>query len=365
MPGQAPAPQGSTSRRATWTLTTRDEPWVTQPTVALAHLEVTSMEDFPSAMIRSTETRQRVDGFGACFNELGWRALERLSPQDRSDVLDAMFTPGAGANLSLCRMPLGANDFSLDWYSYDEVPGDHALEHFSVERDRTTLMPFIHEALARRGDLRLWASPWSPPTWLKANGHYAAALPFPGSGVDNGIRPDQVGHEGTDMALLDEQHLTTYARYFARFVEAYREQGIEVSMVMPQNEFNSAQVFPSCTWTPTGLAAFLRILGPAMHDLGVQVFLGTMERPEADLVLDTLADPEVARWVEGAGFQWGGKGAIADVHRARPDLTLYMTEQQCGDGRNDWRFARHAWSLMKHYFSNGTHGYCYWNLALD
>ncbi|NTW41368.1 MAG: beta-glycosidase, partial [Cellulomonadaceae bacterium] len=54
-----------------------------------------------------------------------------------------------------------------------------------------------------------------------------------------------------------------------------------------------------------------------------------------------------------------------DVHRARPDLTLYMTEQQCGDGRNDWRFARHAWSLMKHYFSNGTHGYCYWNLALD
>ncbi|HWS57656.1 MAG TPA: glycoside hydrolase family 30 beta sandwich domain-containing protein [Actinotalea sp.] len=365
MPGATSAPQDAVSRQATWTVTTQHLPWVSQPTVGLAPLEITSMEDFPSVMVRGADTRQRIDGFGACFNEMGWRALQRLPAQARGEVLDAMFTPGAGVDLTLCRMPLGANDFSLDWYSYDEVPGDLALEHFSVEHDESTLIPFIHEALARRADLRLWASPWSPPTWLKVNGHYAAAVPFPGSGVENGIRPDQVGREGTDMVLLDEQHLATYAQYFARFIEAYRAAGIEISMVMPQNEFNSPQVFPSCTWTPAGLAAFLRVLGPVMHDIGVQVFLGTMERPDARLVLDALADPEVAQWVTGAGFQWAGKGAIADVHTARPDLTLYMTEQECGDGRNDWRFARHAWSLMKHYFSHGAAGYCYWNIALD
>lgn len=167
------------------------------------------------------------------------------------------------------------------------------------------------------------------------------------------------------MALLDDLHLDTYARYFARFIEAYRERGIEISMVMPQNEFNSAQVFPSCTWTPAGLARFLRFLGPEMDRLGVEVFLGTTERPDARLVLDVLADPEANRWVRGAGFQWAGKGAIADVHTARPDLTLYMTEQQCGDGANDWRFARFAWSLLRYYLSTGTSGYCYWNMALD
>ncbi|MDN4490494.1 glycoside hydrolase family 30 beta sandwich domain-containing protein [Demequina sp. SYSU T00068] len=358
-------PTTAADRTASWTVTTQSDVWSTQAPAALDALEVRAMEDFPSVMIRSSEQRQRVDGFGACFNELGWRALQRLPEPDREAVLDAIFLPGAGLNLTLCRMPLGANDFSLDWYSYDEVAGDHALEHFSVEHDEATLIPFIHAAKERQPDLRVWASPWSPPTWLKANGHYAAAEPFPASGVENGIRPDQVGREGTDMALLDEAHLDTYARYFGRFIEEYRARGIDVFMVMPQNEYNSPQVFPSCTWTPEGLAAFLRVLGPRMAALGVEVFLGTTERPDARLVLDTLADPEVARWVSGAGFQWAGKRAIADVRTARPDLALYQTEQECGDGRNDWRFARHAWSLMRHFLTNGTSGYCYWNIALD
>src|SRR5207302_1883292 len=77
----------------------------------------------------------------------------------------------------------------------------------------------------------------------------------------NRIRPDQVGHEGEDMFILEEPYLAAYAKYFGRFVDAYRAEGIRVGMVMPQNEFNSAQNFPSCTWTPAGLAKFLRHLG--------------------------------------------------------------------------------------------------------
>jgi glucosylceramidase len=135
-------------------------------------------------------------------------------------------------------------------------------------------------------------------------------------------------------------------------------------MVMPQNEFNSAQDFPSCTWTPEGLARFIRALGPEMERRGVEVFFGTMERPDERLIDVSLGDPATRRYVGGAGFQWAGKGAIAGVHRRYPELRLFQTEQECGDGKNDWRYCRYAWTLMKHYFHGGASAYMYWNIAL-
>lgn len=69
-------------------------------------------------------------------------------------------------------------------------------------------------------------------------------------------------------------------------------------------------------------------------------------------------------FIAGAGFQWAGKGAIAAVHHAHPDLALYQTEQECGDGKNDWRFARYSWGLIKRFFSDGAQAYMYWNMAL-
>ena len=260
-------------------------------------------------------------------------------------------------------MPVGANDFSRDWYSYDETPGDFGLEHFTIANDRETLVPFIKSALAEQPALKLWASPWSPPTWMKTNAHYAAALPRRPD-VKNGLRPDQVGREGTDMFVQEEPYLRAYAAYFGRFVDEYRSQGIPVSMVMPQNEFNSAQDFPSCTWTAAGLARFIRALGPEMERRGVQVFFGTMERPDEKLIDVSLDDPATRRYIKGAGFQWAGKGAIAGIHRRYPELRLFQTEQECGDGKNDWRYCRYAWTLMKHYFHSGASAYLYWNIAL-
>ncbi len=352
-------------RTVEWVVTTQDAAWQIQPRSATVALTMTSMNDMPSVFVQLDQRRQTVDGIGVCFNELGWVALGLLEPDERDGILRELFAPGVGAGFTLCRMPVGANDFSTDWYSYDETPGDLALDDFSIDHDRATLVPFIRAAQAHQPDLRLWASPWSPPTWMKTNGHYAGSRPWPGSDVDNGLAAGQVGHEGTDMFRLDDEHLAAYARYFAKFIEAYRETGIDIEMVMPQNEFNSAQVFPSCTWTPQGLARFVAVLGPAMAELGVQVFLGTQERPDPDLTLRVLADPDAGKWLSGAGFQWAGKGAIAAVHREAPALRLYQTEQECGDGKNDWRFARHTWSLMRHYFTNGAEGYQYWNLALQ
>jgi glucosylceramidase len=315
-------------------------------------------------IVRLDSSGQPIDGMGCCFNELGWTALGLLQPEERDGILRELFAPGVGANFTLCRMPVGANDFSRDWYSYDETDGDFDLRQFSIGNDHETLVPFIRAAQRHQPQLRLWASPWSPPTWMKVNKHYAAALPPPGSGVDNGLRPDQVGHEGTDMFVLDDRYLRAYARYIARFVEAYRAEGIRVEMVMPQNEFNSAQIFPSCTWTPAGLARFIAVLGPELERLGVTLFFGTQERPDEALLEAVLRDPAAGRYVQGAGFQWAGKGAIAAVHRTHPDLPLYQTEQECGDGRNDWRYCRYTWTLMRHYLTNGARAYMYWNLAL-
>ncbi len=346
-----------------WICTTEKSPWVEQDSPSF-----TTVPGMPGVLIDTSKTLQTVEGFGGSFNEYGWLALKQLSSEDFDAVMRDLFLPGAGLNLALCRMPVAANDFSRDWYSYDEVDGDFELEHFSIANDEETLIPFINEAKKYQPNLALWASPWSPPTWMKINKHYAGALPNPAfntGSASNGLREDQVQTEGVDNFILEDRYLDAYARYFGKFVDAYRAQGIEISMVMPQNEFNSPQVFPSCIWTPAGLAKFIKYLGPEMAKRGVEIFFGTQERPDENMTLSVIADPEAGKYIKGVGVQWGGKEATRYIHRALPDLRIYQSEQQCGDGKNDWRFARHAWHLMRHYFENGATGYMYWNMALE
>ena len=170
--------------------------------------------------------------------------------------------------------------------------------------------------------------------------------------------------EGTDAFILEPAFLQAYAQYFGQFIDAYKAEDIDIFMVMPQNEPNSDQVFPSCTWTPEGLIAFLKYLEPEMASRDVEVFLGTMERADPELWDRILTNPEVGPSIKGMGFQWAGKDALPELHRRHPSLPCYQTEQECGDGRNDWRGAMHSWDLMKHYFGNGVQSYFYWNTSL-
>jgi glucosylceramidase len=188
---------------------------------------------------------------------------------------------------------------------------------------------------------------------------------MPGFGTENGLKPEQVGQEGTDMFLQEERYFRTYAAYFGRFIDAYRQQGIEIGMVMPQNEFNSAQSFPSCTWTPEGLARFLRYLGPEMSRRRVEIFFGTLERGNIQLLDVVMHDSEVGKYIQGVGVQWAGKNAVATIHQRYPQLKLYQSEQECGDGKNDWNYCSYTWDLMRHYLKNGATGYMYWNIALE
>lgn len=335
-----------------WVSTTVDNPWQVMDPALSEHVGSAGIVLDPSAV------KQTVEGFGTCLNELGWLSLSELSETDRAEILEDLFTP-EGVGLTMARMPLGANDFSVDFYSYDDVDGDLSLEHFSIDRDREALLPFIRAAKAVNPALKLWASPWCPPTWMKVNRHYASrTAPF------NGLPKDRETPEGMDAFILDSTHLEAYARYFGKFIDAYKAEGIDISMVMPQNEPNSDQVFPSCTWTPDGLISFLKYLEPEMDARGVEVYLGTMERADPEMWDRILNDPQVGPSLKGMGFQWAGKDALPELHRRHPSLPCYQTEQECGDGRNDWRGAMHSWDLMKHYFNNGVQGYFYWNTSL-
>lgn len=343
-----------------WVTTTPDARW--QPG---GRLEVTA----PAAnflthhvAIAIDQPAQPIEGFGGAFSERGWDALQSLPAAAREEALDALFGP-TGADFTICRTPIAANDFARGWYSYDETPGDFALDRFSIANDRATLIPFIHAAQKRRTDLRLWASPWSPPTWMKRNGHYAMAPAWPGQ-PSNGIRPDQLGREGEDGFIQEDRHFDAYARYFRRYVEAYGDQGIRIGAVMPQNEYNSAQPFPSCCWTPEGLARFLPFLGREMGRTGTDILLGTLERGNADLVSRVLADPAAGPLIKGIGVQWAGKGALSEIQRRHPDLPIWGSEQECGTGANDWHYSRYGWDLMKRYFTAGARVWQYWNMAL-
>ena len=98
------------------------------------------------------KTLQKMEGFGGCFNELGWTSLNCLNQNDRESIFRELFAKDYGANFNICRMPVGANDFSRDWYSYDETDGDFGLKHFSIANDKQTLIPFIKNAQKYNSD---------------------------------------------------------------------------------------------------------------------------------------------------------------------------------------------------------------------
>ena len=322
------------------------------------------------------EKMQVIKGFGTCFNELGWASLNLLSVKDRESIFKELFSPNFGANFNICRMPIGANDFSINWYSYNETDGDFEMKKFNINRDLNNLIPFIKNARKYNPSLSIWASPWSPPSWMKYNKHYAAksmlgdanfkseewGMDF--KGISNGLAKDKEGKEGSDMFIQEDKYYKSYALYFAKFIDAYKKQNLSIDMVMPQNEFNSAQVFPSCTWTAAGLSKFISYLGPEMKKRDVDIFFGTMERANTKLVDTVVLDTQSSKYIKGVGFQWAGKEAISTIHNTYPKLTLYQTEQECGNGKNDWKYCAYSWDLMKHYFKNGVNAYMYWNTSL-
>ena len=139
--------------KVNWVSTTQTTQWKTHK-----KLKTVSTQNKADVEIQLDKPLQQIEGFGTCFNELGWASLSLLKENDRKNILKELFLPNNGANFTICRMPVGANDFSSNWYSYNETDGDFDMHNFSIDHDKQTLIPFIKNALTYNPQLKLWAS---------------------------------------------------------------------------------------------------------------------------------------------------------------------------------------------------------------
>lgn len=306
---------------------------------------------------------QEIKGFGGCVNEKGWQALNTLPKTRRQEVLNGLFGNHSDLKFNQCRLPIGASDYAIDYYSLNDSAGDYAMEYFSIDRDRKYLIPYIKAIQNQDNEIVFWASPWTPPSWMKKNNHYACA-----SNSFNKLEKTLQGKEGENLILANDTILKAYALYFSKYIKEYKNEGIEIAQLHVQNEFNSCQVFPSCTWSPELLSFFIgKYLGPRFEKSKIQteIWLGTIERSDSRLVDSIILKNNAMKYIKGMGFQWGGKGAIKEVHKKYPNLPLTQTETECGDGSNNWAAAEYTFKLMKHYFDAGANSYMAWNMVLD
>lgn len=323
---------------------------------------------FAEVKIDTKKTMQTIDGFGASFCQLGWDCMTKLDEKNRNEVLDIFFKPGEGLNFNICRTPIASNDMSFKYYSYNDTKDDFAMKNFSIDYDKETLIPFIKEGLKRNPQLKVWASPWCPPVWMKKNEHYACVRPFKNDFLEmpeNNLPEGKEIKEGTDAFKVEDKYLDAYALYFGKYIDAYKEQGVNIFMIMPQNEFNSAQWFPSCTWTTGSISKFVGKLAPEMKKRNVEIYFGTMERPNPELITQIVENPLCKDVIKGVGFQWAGKYAIPTIRKKYPHLKLYQTEMECHFGDNDWLDAFYTWHAITHYFKNGVSAFIYWDFVLQ
>ncbi|MDR1120732.1 MAG: glycosyl hydrolase family 30 [Dysgonamonadaceae bacterium] len=343
---------------AGWVSTTDENRWQRQANIILTNKPET--ENYVE--ILTNQPQQVIDGFGACFNELGWDALQLVDEATRDQILNDLFNPDEGLKFNFCRTPVGANDYSRDWYSYDEVDGDFELKHFSIERDREALIPYIRSALKINPDIRLWASPWSAPTWMKTNRHYANK-----STDCNDLPKEKEAPLYTDQFIQEPEYLQAFALYFSKYLDAYKSEGIDISMIMYQNEAFTFSQWPNGSWKPQSIANFNgKYLGPQLAKTHpeVEIYAGTFNTSDPDVFETILNDPDVKKYIKGVALQWEGRDIIATIQDNYPELRLMQSESECGNGAFGWKDAEHTFNLMKHYFNGGANSYMSWNMLL-
>jgi len=346
------------AQKINWIYTTQTQSWATKSGASLSNqpIEKSDITIYPDQKL------QQMEGFGACFNELGWEALLTLPETDRVKILNNLFSK-EGANFGFCRMPVASNDYSLSYYSYNDVPDDFEMKNFNIDRDRYILIPYIKAAKKIRPDLKLWASPWAPPVWMKVNNHYAMGAYNTEKTIDAGrfIRNNATAFK------MENRYLAAYGLYLSKFVQAYKKEGIDIASVMVQNEPIYQPQWQSCTWRPDDMAFFIgKFLGPQFQkdSINAKIWLGTVNSGDPNYTRTILNDKDAAKYIKGVGMQWDAKKAIQAIHKEYP-LPIMQTESECGNGENNWKSAEYTWSLINHYINNGASSYMYWNMVLD
>lgn len=292
---------------------------------------------------------QQIDGFGASLTDSSaWLLWNKLSESQRKAALQMLFSREKGIGISVLRQPMGASDFALEDYSYDDMPRgetDPELNHFSIDHDRAYILPILRDALALNPQLKIIASPWSPPGWMKTSGSMIQG------------------------ALLPSAY-APLAKYFVKFVQAYEAAGIPVYAVTIQNEpLNIPNDYPGLGMTAGEQTVFLRDhLGPAFRDAGIKTKIMIFDH-NWDLIqfpITVLNDAAAAASAAGTAIHcYGGSvTAQAELHGRFPDKDIWLTECSGGEWQKG-KLLEQQVRLIIGATRNWAKSVVLWNLALN
>lgn len=310
-------------------------------------------DDAQATIVIDAKARhQRIVGFGAAFTDSSvWLMRHRMSDSQRAALLQELFgREGNGVGFDFARLVIGASDFSREHYSYDDMPRgktDPQLQHFAIDPAKDDVAPIVREALAINPNLRLMATPWSAPAWMKDN--------------DSLIK-----------GKLLPEHYPAFARYLLAYVDARAAQGIPIAALTVQNEPDfEPKNYPGMRFNAPERARFIgEHLGPLVEERmpSLQLFDWDHNWDKAHEPMAVLADPKASRYIDAVAWHcYGGDvSAQSQVHNAHPDKDTYMTE--CSSG--DWEPVRtgglpHEARLVIQSTRNWARGVLLWNLALD
>ena len=290
---------------------------------------------------------QEVLGFGGAFTDAACYMFNQLTPSARENLFREMFHPSQ-MGLSVCRICVGSSDYARKVYSFDEGEPDPDLTRFSIEHDREYILPMLRLARQVNPDLFLFASPWSPPGWMKFN--------------------------GTMLGGSMRRHsLPVYARYFLKFLQGYAAEGVPVQAVTPQNEVDTDQdgAMPACIWAQEYEIEFVSShLGPLLESSGMPVKIWIVDHNYNlwGRVMDELEDDQLRKYCNAVAWHGyaGSPEMMSKVQEAFPGVEMYWTE-----GGPDYKDPGYMtdWCKWGATFSailrNGCRSITAWNLALD
>lgn len=322
----------------------------------LARLDPIAMGQGPAEplVIKVDPSRryQTVEGFGASFTDSSaWLLRNRLESRQRSALLRELFDPKTGLGFGLTRITIGASDFSQSHYSYDDTPAgeiDLGLSRFSIAPARVDVLPVVREAMSINRKLRVFASPWSAPGWMKTSG----------SMIKGKLSPEYYG---------------VFARYLQRTVAEFGKERVSVYALSIQNEpAFQPENYPGMHMDASERAAFVgKHLGPllARTNPGVRILDWDHNWDQPQSPLAVLADPVARKYVAGTAWHCyaGNVGAQSQVHDAHPDKETWFTECAGGAWMPEWQKSL-VWmtrNLIIGTTRNWAKGVILWNIALD
>lgn len=292
---------------------------------------------------------QQIDGFGASLTDSSaWLLSRKLTLLQRRELLEMLFGRKKGIGLSILRQPMGSSDFALEDYSYDDLSVgemDPELKHMSIDRDRAYIIPVLREILTVNPELKIIASPWSPPGWMKSS------------------------HSMIGGTLLPSSY-APLASYFVQFVKLYEAAGVPIFAVTPQNEpLNIPENYPGMGMKAEEQAVFIREnLGPAFQAAKLKTKILIFDH-NWDLIAfpkTVLKDAEAAKFVAGTATHcYGGDpSAQTDLHDQFPGKEIWLTECSGGNWQKGNLLVEQA-SLIIQATRNWGKSVVLWNLALD